>query len=694
MNEYRIMQIFKDEMLTVMRLAFPEATTDKIIEAIECVMIGKMKNSAVILENKYKDKNIDSTLLDTMEYILSRDPIVTPFGVMFKKPEEEENLLVKLTVSKFLAERKIHKKTMFTYPKGSDMFNHYNLLQTLSKVDANGTYGAIGNASCLFYNLNVAASITSAGQSAISVAAMAFESFLANNVKFRRLNEITKYITNVIEEKRQFFDHNILDTDISRDIVFEKLIETCGHGYLPTEDDLVIVWMMLCQLGQTDLNRLFYKSNLFAFMKNSSMETAMIKLLTMLESPYLNPNEIPEEISVELEVFWELLEEYVFYNHGYIDRIDRLTYLPRKVTAIIDTDSNIVVLDPWFKYWRERTLDIPMEIKNHDLKFTVNIDGNEVDSYVPFTLEKIDREYDIVNDEILEIRRSLDEETILAEDGLRYSIINILAFCLNKMVNSAMVEYTKCTGTYRPGKVCKLNMKNEFLFKTLLLVAGKKNYASIVELQEGVKVDNLLDIKGMTIDKASVNETTQKALQAILYDDILKDPNMSPTKVIRKLMVVEKDIFNSLSNKSKDFYKPATIKSLSNYDDPMRSAGIKASLVWNILRDPKDEAIDMNIRNAIDIVKINLTPKTAECVIDKYPELYQRILELFKSDDKFKNCNAIAIPLNTTTPDWVLEFIDYNTIINDNLTNFSSILESLGIKLVNKSINYTNVINL
>ena len=195
--------------------------------------------------------------------------------------------------------------------------------------------------SSVYYNVHVASSITSCGKSSISAAGLSFEQFLANNVKFRKLDEVIVFINHIIKEEpiRQYNDRDILDRDIPLHEVFIKVMSTCGHGYIPTMEDCEIVWDILSKLSPTNLNRIYYKNNLLEFFDNKYMTNMVIEILKKLEMPFMDPNEPPEEISVEMEVLWDIVSEFVFYKYQIIDRQDRLEFLPRKVTAIIDTDS-------------------------------------------------------------------------------------------------------------------------------------------------------------------------------------------------------------------------------------------------------------------------------------------------------------------------------------------------------------------
>lgn len=226
----------------------------------------------------------------------------------------------------------------------------------------------------------------------------------------------------------------------------------------------------------------------------------------------------------------------------------------------------------------------------------------------------------------------------------------------------------------------------------------KKNYASIQELQEGniVPEKEQLDVKGMaSMAKSSTAMSTRKRLKKILLEDILNTPVVDQFKVIKDIAVLEKRITESVLNGSKEFYKPVTIKSQSSYADPMRIQGIKASYTWNALKPASEDLPSINLeeRNAIDIAKVNLNLKNVDELLIKYPEVRDNAIKLMK-DPLFKGkIEAIAIPLDVKVPEWVLDIVDYKTIINNNISGFP--FESIGIKRLHKnSVNYTNILQL
>lgn len=692
----KIKERYKEESKNVLKYLFPNLYEDELDRAIDYSIGKRYKKEPCHVDNSYKEKTVNMNLLDMTNYILEREPIQTAYGVLFKKHADAPNPLMNMTKI-FMDNRNILKKEMFKHPKGSEEYEKYNLLQLLAKLDSNGLYGCIGAPSSLFFNIDVASSTTLQGRSYISTGGLFFEAFLSNNVKLASLDEVIAYFNNITGEERHFDDRNILDRDITREECFIQVMDSCGFGWLPTEEEMDIIWTLINRFDQTDINRIYYKNNLYAFMDNKVMNTAVSLLLNHLNVPFLDPNEPPKEIAEEIDAFVDLIEEYVFYGHPYIDRIDRWIHMIKNSAVISDTDSAIVSMDGWYRYILKSVNTRDMKIRCMECDAVSFADKGKLDSSMVSLIDPYMIDYDFNNDDIIEIRRSMSPCTIIPEDNLRYSIINILGYTLSRLLQTLFLNYTKISNSYSPDKPCLIIMKNEFLFRRALLTDGKKNYATIQEVQEGnmVPPEKQLDIKGLQITKTgNLSDDTKSKLKSILYEDILMTPVVDQVKVIKSLAIFEKQIMNSLRNGERKYYKTTKIKALHNYDDPMRLQGIKASVIWNAVRDPElYPAIDLNDGNTIDIVKVDITPAKLKPLEELYPDTYNRFVELFK-DPIYKNkINSIALPKDISIPEWLQYVIDYTTIVNDNLSTFP--LEAVGISKVNNSNNnYSNIISI
>lgn len=713
---------YKDVMKRMTMFIYPDASPQGIDRALDWSIDKRFKEEQIKLTNNYTKETADGTIDELTEFILSKQPVITPYGVLFKKPGSEPTPLLTM-IKSFLELRDVHKQQMFGFDKGTDQFNHFFLLQILDKIDANGTYGALTNKSCLLCNINVGASITAQGRSLIATATMFFESFLSNGVKFASLEEVIQFIDCTIEERatRRYRDADILDKNIDVIDCFSKIVLSIGdfkHGkvkWYPTMKDLDVIWTILNRLDQEDINRIYYKNNLYAFLDNKSMKNAMTYILSSLNEPFLNPNEIPEEINIELEALTDILREYVFYKHHWIDVEDRCDNMIKNVVLISDTDSDIVCLETWYQYILNNIKGVDLKILNQEVDEYEYIKG-EKDCVEEITYEKV-LDYDFYNQEIIEVEKACNKGKIIPQENLRYSIINIAAYVLSTLANEYIEDYTHRNFSYIEGRKCFLYLKNEFLFKVALLTNNKKNYATKVERQEGHEVpeEESLDIKGLAIKKSTINERARKELEKILYEEILNTDKINQVQIIKRLAILEKQIFQSLESGNKEFYKPVEVKSMSNYDDPMGIQGIKASVIWNMIKDDNLPAIDVNARNRIDIVKVSINRGNVDKIKDSYPETYNKIVtaieslettELERARERAKKnhkelptaipdieITSIAIPTDTNTPKWIMEFIDYSTIINDCLCNFP--IESVGIpRMDSNGINYTNIISI
>lgn len=142
MNESLTIQSYKEKMKRLLYLYNPNMNAKDINDVIDYSISKRLYNPQAQISNsykryidpetkKYKDLMHQTTLLQVADYIRKREPIVTSNGVMFRHHSELPNPLAD-TIQSFLDLRGIHKKEMFKYPKGSEMFEKYNLLQSLT----------------------------------------------------------------------------------------------------------------------------------------------------------------------------------------------------------------------------------------------------------------------------------------------------------------------------------------------------------------------------------------------------------------------------------------------------------------------------------------------------------------------------------------------------------------------------------
>lgn len=604
----------------------------------------------------------------------------------------------------------------------------------------------------IIFDINIAPSVTSTGRSLISSAIMCFEMFLGNNVKFNNLNDILIFIDNVRMEAHdwKYNDFQVIGAENFADIneVFTKLILNCGYKYIPSYEDMDIVYEILKSCNYMELNRLFYKNNLYSFMDLPICRNLMIYIYTHMDRVYLSPDDVPESIHNELDMLRDYLLEYVFYCHQIFDRMDRNKNMIKKVSLISDTDSSFVSLDAWYNYnmsylkdydspilhqridvikqmekeekmyeefWGDKE-SIPEWFKDPTGKqlgikpFDVDEWGDPVDKdlFNPIIEEEPELDYNFFTQEIMERDRMINPLITTAQDNAKYSLVNIMCYILSSVINLYMIDFTKQSGSYRGDSMCRINMKNEFFMTRIMMTNAKKHYATMQVLQEGNYLGSgVPDIKGLdALTKSSTAEDTRKALKKILINDILTGDMVDQLKIIKDLAILEQTIYNDLRSGSKKYYKPLTVKSIDNYNDPSKIQGIKASLVWDYVKSSDLPGIDITARNGIDVAKVTLTPQTLEPLRNEYPEQYEKFMDLISPDRKAiyegrdikpllgkGTLSVIGIPKDSEVPKWVMPLIDYHTIINDSLSGFP--VSSVGIsQMDSRGVNYTNVIQL
>ena len=229
-----------------------------------------------------------------------------------------------------------------------------------------------------------------------------------------------------------------------------------------------------------------------------------------------------------------------------------------------------------------------------------------------------------------------------------------------------------------------------------MLTESRRNYADVQLVQEGniIPEGERMAIMGLPLNKSTLSEDVKKKLQHILYEDVLTADKVDQVRVMKQLIIFEKEIYNSIMNKETKYYKPDNIAAINSYQkDPTSVNGILAAMIYNEMRTEDMPYINLEERNKITKIKIDVNKKNVEKIKDLYPDDYAKLVRLLNHPVLGSKVTVIGLPLDTAVPDWVLSFVDFTTIINDQLKNFP--LDSIGLKrLSNDSVNVSNIIQL
>jgi DNA polymerase family B len=632
---------WKKHQRKIIQTMYPELDKKEIKEFLTEVVDEKLVNPEAKMHNNYAHMQLPVDLLHIIDWFNDTKPIGAGFGVFFKNQDQVLNPAA-VMLDNFLKLRKSYKSQLHVYNENSYEYATFDRKQSTEKINANSYYGASGAPTSNFFNIYTATSTTATGQSLISTTEQAFESFLSNSVYFIDLDDCLNFLENIRKEKHSLDDRFLPNVSVEQMINhLSKTFYTYDVQYTP------ILFDYLMGIEQNVLNRMYFKNNIYEFSFLPKIRYILVDIMRKTDE-FKDPNKLPKNAKGDLETLWEYYKEFVLYNNFSFGRIQRLKNDKRKTVVTVDTDSNMLNLNPWVKFMEHAVVSVNDDIAERD--------PNEV----------------------------------------RFIVINIMCYVITNMVTEVLNKYTKNSNIlkdFRP----KINMKNEFLFTRLILSPKKKRYISSVRLREGKEIyPEKIDIKGMDFVKSTTREETKAYFMNLVKEELLYKKDVNISTILRRLEEFEGIIMESLRKGEKSFLIPKSVKELEAYDDPFREQGVRGVLAWNYMFP----SMEIQLPEKIDIVKVKM--KTIEDVADlekTNPEIYERIKKnIYNSRNKKiadKGIETIAIPRNVKDiPDWLASYIDYDTIVNDNIGRFYSVLESLGVETIKASTKryFTNIL--
>jgi hypothetical protein len=252
-------------------------------------------------------------------------------------------------------------------------------------------------------------------------------------------------------------------------------------------------------------------------------------------------------------------------------------------------------------------------------------------------------------------------------------------------------------------------MKNEFFFIKLVIGKKKKRYLSKVLLREGnLMLKPKTDIKGFDFVKSTTSRETEKFFKGLI-DKYIMGEDIDTRGLMSELKAYANQIYDSIQRGEVTYLPITSAKDMGSYKDPGSEQSVRGVIAWNML----NEGNEIEVPSKPKILKLNIfSEKDIEGMRYQYPEQYEIIrdkifhdttgvfvVEKKETDKKGKTkvtrkergLVVLCIPSNQKIPDWCMNYIDYNTMIDNILSPFKSVIEILGVQdiPVGKTINGT-----
>lgn len=633
LNDTLLAEDWKSESLGILRRQYPQVGKKKLKKFLNTVVENSMKNYSTEIRNNHTHQSLSIDLATVYTWLRVEKPIIAGFGTFFKNQEKEINP-VAIMLDNFMTLRKSYKGLLEIYDEDTYEYSQADRNQGNEKTNANSYYGCSGAKSSNYFNIFTAAAVTATGQSLISTTQQAFEAFVSGKGYYLNdMDQCYTFMNNIIKEKTK------LKMDFLEYVTVGLVIERIrGMFYDPSKFNEEKVYTFLMSCTSSEITRIYYKNNLYEFVKIPFVHDMIDNVLQPITS-FKDPNNPPAAIVTLIDKLWVYLHEFVAYIYSPIARVQRLKNDTRQSVVGVDTDSNMIYIFPW----------VDMIFRDHV-------------AHSP-NLQKID------------------------PDEMSFIAVNIICYVLTQMITSMLQDHTRRSNVL-PEYRSRINMKNEYLFWKMIMSNTKKRYVTLLRLREGKELSPAkLDVKGIDFMKSTTREATKMAMIDIVKKNIMDADEINVPTIFRELENLESTIVQSLSSGSKEFLIPISVKEMEAYKEPLKNQGIKAIMVWNIAHP--DMTIELPAK--VDMVKVNIKKEEdLEPLRNIEPEIYDRLVKgIFNGRiEKFRKdgFNVIAIPQNfDDVPEWIQLFTDYDTISNDNMSRFNPIVTSLGINTINTS---------
>lgn len=614
---------YKNRIFDMYVKTHPNVNQDKVRALIDKLTDETIRDIPCQLHNNVYHEVIDTTVLNTFNWIEERQPIISGNGTFFKQHEEYVSPAIKM-LEKVQKKRKEKQKLMYTFQPNTIEYTNLNVGQNKIKVVMNADYGAAGSPLSPFYSVYIPPSTTGTAKNIITALICCLEFISGNTNKwcqFTGINELFDMIHIVLSTDDS--DRELINDKYSPEEVSQYLISRIGNKI--TSEDLDVIKRFCKSLSDKDLTKLMlafnsklvlskYLSNdmktITNYLSNNQLDLSNISEESLQVSGF--GLTAPDEILENINRVKKIVMDNCVYSFIFNDVEVRATNMQRTIVCVTDTDSLMVFFASYIEAFN---IDTP---------------------------------------------NFRDACLIAAAIGMRLFVEGIIPKYV-KIIASGM----NIKDEYYSSKFV---FKNEFGFLCMALFA-KKMYAAAKFYQEGKPRDiHDVAVTGLSFKKRDSAEFLEPIMNRLYDQYILSAEKINVGSILDEFYQLRDQISNDITNDT-SYFKVLSVKDISAYaKSKTLPLQIRGSILWNNLM-PDEEILPMD-----RVVVIPLSyDKIAQNKHIPFVNEMERIL-LINNENK-KIDPYICLPEHYhTIPDWIKCCIDVEYTIDNLLKPFKQIL--------------------
>lgn len=639
-----VIERYKDRVSDMYIRSHPNVDPNIVRSLLDEMIDRELKNIPCQMHNNITHETIETTIVDTFEWIENRNPIISGNGTFFKQHAEYLAPTVKM-LEKLQANRKKKKKEMYGYAKGSVEYTNANVGQLSIKVIMNADYGGSGTPLSPFYSCYLPPATTGSAKNITTSLICCLEFLSENNNQWAKLNNINELFDMIFAVLNNKDDRVLIKDTFSVDEVAEWLLSRTNNV---TRNDRKTLCLFLSTLTNEELSKLMFAFNIRLVLRKY-VAVDVNKITSYLLEHQINIDNITKESILE-----ESTKQYI-HECGYGVKP------PEEIADIIERVSKIIVDNCVYPFIPN---DVEIRAAEMDRIIVCVTDTDSLMVQFAHYIEDFQVAEGNWNKADTDLFRS--NCLVASAFGMRLFIEHIIP----RMVEDIATFCNINDKYYRD----KFVFKNEFAFFAMALMA-KKMYASSMFVQEGSPRDpHDIAVTGLSFKKRDAAEFLEPIMLDIYDKDILTGKQVSLSSVLDKYYALRQNLVDNI-NKDPSYFKKLSIKDISAYDPTkVLPAQMRGAIVWNNIM-PDEEMLPMD-----RVLVIPLSFKLLREYANTNPKIAEILRLCLIDNEKEKDDPYICIPeYYHDIPDWISPVIDVEYACDKLLQPFKQLLDGFDI---------------